>query len=220
MNKYLAEAFGTFLFVLAVAGSILANNQTGGSLGVVGIALVHAFALTAIIYSIGHISGGHVNPAISIAQALTGHLKPLVALGYVASQLIGAIGAALVVKFLFAGVSAQLFLGDTMLGTNVSPLTGLLAEALFTFALSWVVYGAAVSKKETTGFGPLAIGMTLGVAVLVIGHISGASLNPARSFGTALVSVHWENHFIYWVGPLLGAIVAGVLQHFLIEKSR
>ena len=220
MNTYIAETFGTFIFVLAAAGSILANNQTGGALGIVGIALVHVFALAAVIYSISHVSGGHVNPAISIAQALTGHLKPLVALGYVGSQLLGAVGAALVLKFLFAGVSAQLFLGDTTLGTNVTPLTAIVAEALFTFALSWVVYGAAVSKKATPGFGALAIGMTLGVAVLLIGHISGASLNPARSFGPALISAHWDNHFIYWVGPLLGAIVAGVMQHFVIEKSR
>ncbi len=220
MNKYLAEGFGTFIFVLAAAGSILANNQTGGALGVVGIALVHAFALAAVIYSIWHISGAHVNPAISIAQALTGHLAPLVALGYVVSQLIGAVTAALLLKFLFADVSAQLYLGDAMLGTNVSPLTGMVAEAVFTFALSWVVYGAAVSKKAATGFGGLAAGAMLGVAILVIGHISGASLNPARSFGPALVSAHWDNHFIYWVGPLFGAIVAGVMQHFVVEKAK
>lgn len=217
MNKYLAEGFGTFIFVLVAAGSLLAQEQTG-MLGIVGIALAHAFALSAVIYSAWHISGAHLNPAITLAQALTGHIQPLVAGGYILAQLIGSVGAALVLKFIFVGVSAQAFLGDVSLGTNVSPVTGIIVEAIFTFGLAWVVYGATISKKAASGFGGIAAGMILGAAVLVVGHITGAALNPARSFGPALIAIHWEYHFIYWIGPFIGAILAGVLSHFVIEK--
>lgn len=219
MNKYLAEGFGTFFFVLFICGSILANAQTNGALGMVGIALVHAFALAAVIYATAHISGAHLNPAITVAQTITGHLAPVKAVGYIIAQLLGAVAAAVALKFIFAGVSAQLYLGDTQLGAGVSPLVAAMIEALFTFALTWVVYGAGLAKKSAHGFGGLAIGMVLAAAVLVTGHLTMTSLNPARSFGPAFVSMHWENHFVYWIGPLLGAIMSGTLYHFVVEKE-
>ena len=220
MNKYLVEGIGTFIFVIMAAGSVLANAQTNGQLGLVGVALAHALALTAVIYAVGHISGAHLNPAITVAQTITGHIQPLVALGYIFAQLLGAVAAAVLLKFMFAGVSAQVYLGDTQLNPGVTPLVGVIVETVFTFILTWVVYGAGLAKKATHGFGPLSIGMTLGAAVLVAGNLTMASLNPARSFGPAFISMHWTNHFVYWIGPMLGAIISGVLYHFVVEKAK
>lgn len=221
MNKYLAEGFGTLFLVLVTAGSVLANAQSGtNALGLTGLALAHALGLAAIIYATWHISGAHLNPAITVTQAITGHIEPLTALGYIVSQLLGSLGGAIILKFLFVGVTAQAFLGDVQVGPNISPITAVVAEAVFTFMLTWIFYGACVAKKSASGFGGLAVGFLLGAAVLVIGQISGAALNPARSFGPAFISMHWTNHFIYWIGPLLGAIMSGVLYHFVVEKTK
>ncbi len=213
-QKYLTEAFATFAFVFIAAGAVLANWKTAGSLGTVGVALAHGLALTAIIYSAWHISGAHVNPAVTVALWATGHVKTLMAVGYILAQLVGSVVAALFLKVVFVGVSPQYFLGDTMLLPGVTPGMGILVEALLTFFLVWTVFATLVDKRATAGFGGLCVGLVFAVSVMVGYSFTMAALNPARSFGPALVSSHWGTHYVYWVGPMIGALVAGFVYHF------
>lgn len=211
-QKYLAEAFATFAFVFVAAGSVLADWQTH-MLGTIGVALAHGLVLAALIYTVWHISGAHLNPAVTIALWATGHIKTLVAVGYVAAQLVGSVVAALFLSILYKGYP-QFYLGDTVLGTGVTPGIGILVEALLTFFLVWTVFATLVDKKAAAGFGGLAVGFVLVVAVMVGGNFTMGALNPARSFGPALVSSHWGMHYVYWVGPVIGALVAGFIYHF------
>ncbi len=219
-QKYTAEAFATCAFVFIAAGSVLANRETGGELGTLGVALANGLALAAMIYTVWHISGAHLNPAVTIALWATGHVKALQALGYVIAQLVGATVAALFLQVIFSGASQQFYLGDANLGTNVTPGMGILVEAILTFFLTWAVFGAAVDKKAAPGFGGLAVGFVLVVSILVANNITGGALNPARSFGPALITSHWTHHYVYWIGPILGALAAGVIYHFSFLKKR
>lgn len=219
-QKYLAELVATFIFIFICAGSVLANWQTGGSVGLLGIALASGLTLTAMIYSVFHISGGHLNPAVTIALLATGKIKPLNALGYVVSQMLGSVLAALLLKFIFANVSAQFYLGDVAIGAGVAPAMALITEAALTFFLVWSIYGAIVDKRAFAGFGPIAPGIILAVSILVAGSVSGAALNPVRSFGPAIVSVHWTNHWVYWAGPIAGGLLAAIAYQIgLLKKN-
>lgn len=218
LQKYLAEAFGTCALVLIAAGSVLANAQTN-ALGTVGIALAHGLGIAAVLYGVWHVSGGHLNPAVTVALWATGRMKTLTALGYVVAQLVGAVIAALLLKTMFAGVSPQYYLGDTTLGASVTPGMGILVEAVFTFLLVWTVFGTMVDKKAASGFGALAVGLIIGVGVMLSLGLTGGAMNPARSFGPALISSHWDTHYVYWVGPLVGGLLAGFIYHFSFLKK-
>lgn len=213
-QKYIAEAFGTFVLVFVAAGALMANWQTGGSLGTVGVAMAAGATFAAMIYATSHISGGHLNPAITIALWATGHIKTLVGLGYILAQLIGSVVAALFLKIIFTGISPQYYLGDTALAAGVTPGVAILVEALLTFILVWTVFGTLVDKKAVPGFGGLLVGAMLAIGIMVAGGITMGALNPARSFGPALVSSHWATHYVYWVGPVIGGLVAGFIYHF------
>ncbi len=219
-NKYLAEAVASFALVFIAAGVVLANAQTGGSLGTVGIALATGLTLAAVMYSAWHISGAHVNPAVTVALWTTGHIKLAQAAAYIASQLIGAIVAALFLKVIFGGiVSPQYFLGDTTLAAGVTSGMGILVEAILTFFLVWTFFATMVDKKATSGFGALAVGLVLAVGIMFAGGITMGALNPARSFGPALITSHWSGHYVYWVGPIVGGLVAGFVYHFGVLKK-
>lgn len=218
-QKYVAEAFATFAFVFVAAGAVLANAQTAGALGTVGVALATGFMLAAMMYTVWHISGAHVNPAVTIALWATGHVKFITGIGYIISQLIGSVVAALFLKVIFVGASPQYYLGDVMLGTSITPGMGILVEALLTFFLVWTVFGTVIDKKASPGFGALAVGMVFSVCLMIGGHLTMGALNPARSFGPALVSSHWVNHYIYWVGPIIGGLIAGFIYHFGFMKK-
>lgn len=219
-NKYLAEAVASFALVFVAAGVVLANAQTGGSLQTLGIALATGLTLAAVMYGSMHISGAHVNPAVTIALWATGHTKFMQAVGYVISQLIGAVVAGLFLKAIFGGVvSPQYFLGDTTLAAGVTPGMGILVEAILTFFLVWTVFATIVDKKATPGFGALMVGFILAVGIMFAGGITMGALNPARSFGPALITSHWAGHYVYWVGPIVGGLVAGFVYHFGILKK-
>lgn len=217
-QKYVAEAFATFAFVFVAAGSVLANYQTGGSLGTVGIALAHGLVLAAMMYAAWHLSGAHLNPAVTVALWATGHVKTLAGIGYVVAQLVGSVVAALFLKVVFVGAAPQYFLGDTMLAAGVTPGMGILIEALLTFFLVWTIFATVVDKRAMGGLGPLMVGLVLSTLLMVGGSFTMAALNPARSFGPALVSSHWVGHYVYWVGPLIGGLVAGLVYHFGFVK--
>ncbi|PJC36996.1 aquaporin [Candidatus Peregrinibacteria bacterium CG_4_9_14_0_2_um_filter_53_11] len=218
-KEYLSEFLGTFGLVFIISSSVLSNWQTGGSLSAVGIALAHGLVLSAMLYAFWHTSGAQLNPAVTVAAWATGHIKAVTALGYILAQLAGAVVASAFVKVIFSGVSPQFFLGDTLLGTGVTPGMGILIEALLTFFLVLTIFATLFDKRATPGFGGLAVGMVLTVDVLIGGHLTMSGLNPARSFGPALLSSHWESHYVYWIGPMVGALVAGLLYHHVLEKK-
>lgn len=218
-QKYAAEAIGTFIFIFCATAAALANWQTGGILGTVGVALASGFALTAMIYALWHVSGAHLNPAVTVALFATGHIRAASALGYIVAQLIGGAAAALLLKVIYSGVSAQFHLGATVLGSGVTPSMGILIEAVFTFFLVWTIFGAVVDKKATHPFGGLVVGFVLAIATMIGGHLTMASLNPARSFGPALISSHWEAHYVYWVGPIIGALAAALIYQYGFIKN-
>lgn len=218
-QKYVAEAFSTFIFVLVAAGGVLVNAQTAGSLGTVGQALAQGLVLAALIFGAWHLSGAHINPAVTVALWATGHVKTLVAIGYVVSQLVGAVVAALFLKVVFVGVSPQYYLGSPMLLLSTTPGMGILVEALVTFILVWTVFSTLVDKRASQGFGALAVGFAFAVGIMLSTHLTMGALNPARAFGPALVSSYWMNHYVYWVGPLIGGLVAGFIYHFGFMKK-
>ena len=209
-----AEFIGTMLFVLVGAGSIVANvSGPGGSLG---IALAHGIGLAVLITIMMPISGGHLNPAVSIALWI-GNVIDAKTLGrYVAAQLLGAIVGALLIKGLFpASMVRVTSLGTPQLSGAIGFFEGIALEALFTFILVSAVFGTAVSPQaqRVGGFG---IGLALLVCALGGGVLTGAALNPARAFGPALVSWDWHGQAVYWIGPILGAAVAAVAWKFLL----
>lgn len=218
-QKYLAEAIATFAFIFVCAGAALANWQAGGSLGTLGVALASGLILAAMIYSVYHISGAHLNPAVTIALWATGHVKTFTAAGYIIAQLVGSVVAALFLKVVFSGISPQYFLGDTTLGPGITPGMGILIEALMTFILVWTIFATIVDKKGGHGFGPLVVGFAFSVGIMISGYATMGALNPARSFGPALVTSHWTIHYVYWVGPVFGALIAGFVYHFVFMKK-
>lgn len=220
LQKYLAELIGTFIFVFVATGATLANWQGGGTLGTLGVALACGLALAAVIFSTNHISGGHINPAVTIAMWATGHMKTMVAAGYVIAQLVGAVAAALLISVIFSGMSPQYYLGDVSLAPGVSAWIGILVEAILTFILVWAVFATLVDKKATSGFGAFVVGAVLAFSVMIAGNITMGALNPARSFGPALISSHWANHYVYWVGPIIGGLVAAFIYHFGFLKRK
>ena len=203
-NNYLVEIVGTFFLVYAIASAATVYSKSG-QLGVIGIGLVHALALTAIVYSIGYRSGAQVNPAVTIGLLIVGKLKPKEAGLYILSQLTGAIIASLVVFSMF---------GSAMVSSVTVPSDGnvtraFILEIVMTFTLIYVVLTTTTKKNmKTAPLAGVAIGFTLGLNVIFGGSISGGSLNPARSFGPALVTGHFEYNWLYWIAPIIGGIIA------------
>jgi MIP family channel proteins len=207
--KFLAELVGTFILVYAIASAATAYSDTG-QLGVIGIGLVHALVLTAIIYAIGYRSGSQVNPAVTIGLLVARKIKGKEAAVYIAAQLIGAvIGAAVVYSIFGSEMSASVTLPFE---DNV--VRALILETVMTFTLVYVVLATTSSRNfKIAPLAGVAIGFTLGLNVMFGGAITGGSLNPARSFGPALIMGNFNYHWIYWIAPIIGGLIsAGVYK--------
>lgn len=219
-KPFLAEAIGTFGLIFFGAGSIIMNAYTDGGVGLVGIALAHGVVLAVVITATAHISGGHINPAVTIGVWIGRKIETRMALIYIAAQLLGATIAAAFLAGLYptAAVDAA-SLGTPMLADGISVSTGIMIEAILTFFLVFTVFGTAVDSRAPN-LGGWAIGLVLVFAILAGGPLTGASLNPARTFGPALVGGYWTGHIVYWVGPILGGIVAaGIYSRLLMPKA-
>jgi MIP family channel proteins len=224
-QKLLAEFIGTYLFVLIGAGAICtdqAMRASGGSgMGLIGIALAHGIAISVLITSLGHISGAHFNPAVTIGFWVTRKMGTFLSLSYWAAQLLGSLLAAFTLAHLLPeAIWRPVALGTPDL-TDFSRLHGILLEGVMTFFLVFVVFATAVDPKgafnKVAGF---AIGLSIFSDILLGGPFTGASMNPARSFGPAFVAHHWTNHGVYWAGPLLGGVIAAwVYDRFLLKKD-
>jgi MIP family channel proteins len=221
-QKLVAEFVGTFALIFFGAGSICAdqylrtssNGQIG--LGLLGIALAHGLAIGIMVTSLGHISGGHFNPAITIGFWVTRKLSTFDTVAYWIAQLAGGVTAAYLLRRLPVDVWGPVQLGTPSLASGISRANGMIFEGIMTFFLVFVVFATAVDERgafdKVAGF---AIGLTITMGALFGGPFTGAALNPARAFGPALASNHWANHGVYWIGPMAGGIVAGWLYDTL-----
>jgi aquaporin Z len=204
---WLAELIGTFALVFVGAGAAAV-----GIGGVVGVALAHGLILAGIIYAFGQISGAHVNPAVTLGVVLTGKLKWREAVWYWVAQLAGGVLAAAGLYFAFGGASNGL--GATLPASEVSAPQAVFVEAALTFLFVNTILHTAV-KKNGTPFAGLAIGLTLAAAILMGGPLTGASLNPARTFGPALFTGNLGTFWIYLLGPAAGAGLAAWVYRIL-----
>lgn len=225
-QKFVAEFLGVFTLVFAGAGSICADaflrSTDSGGVGLLGIALAHGLALVVMISAMGHISGGHFNPAITLGFWVTKKLGTVEAITYWVAQLAGGIAAAfLLTVILPEDVWRNAGLGTPELARDFSRTNGMILEAIATFFLVWVVFGTAADSKSSSGkFAGVAIGLTVTMGILFAGPFTGAALNPARAFGPALIASKWLNHGVYWVGPLFGGFLAGLLYNTLYLRKQ
>lgn len=210
LNKYVAELLGTFAIVFAGTGAIVINQETGGTITHPGIAITFGLVVMAMIYAFGAVSGAHFNPAVSIAFSVSGKFRIRYLLPYLLSQCAGALLASRTIRYLFP---SNELIGATM--PKGLPMQSFFLEAILTFFLMLVIIQVATGSKEQGLFAGLAIGSMVGLEAMFAGPISGASMNPARSLGPAVVSGHLEHLWIYLVATTLGAVLAVPVAAFL-----
>jgi len=219
-----AEFLGTFFLCFAGIAAILSTTPAVGSgAGIVGIALAHGLALSVAVNAFGGISGAHFNPAVTSGFLVTGRIKPGLAFSYVLVQLAGATTAAGFCRVIFpaAAVSAA-NLGIPLPAAWATTGAILTAEFIMTFLLMTAIYGTAVDERgQAVKIGGFGIGLTVTFDILAGGAVTGASMNPARSFGPALEMNYWAFHWMYWVAPIAGAVVAALLyENLIMVKSK
>ena len=215
----LAEAIGTFALTFVGAAAVCTDYYSGGEVGLLGIALAHGLVLAIMINATGHVSGGHINPVVTLAALLSRAIGPQRAAMYVGAQLLGAVIAGLTLTRIFAAdVWQPVALGTPTLGSGVEFGTAVFVEAVLTFFLVFTVLQMVGDERAPTNVYGFAIGLVLVFDTLVGGPITGAAMNPARAFGPALASGTWSHHLVYWVGPVLGSVVATV-AHALLQPT-
>jgi len=210
-KELVAEFLGTFILVFAGTGAIVIDSLTG-SLGHIGIALTFGMVVTVLVYSFGHISGAHLNPAVTIAFAIMGDFEKSKILKYISMQILGAFLASLTLLLLFGNIAN---LGAT--NPKYGDLQTFILEFILTFILMLVISLSAVHSKAIKSFAGLSIGFTVGLEALFAGAISGASMNPARSISPAIVSGNYENLWIYIFATIGGAIFSTFIYKSLKE---
>jgi len=212
-RNYLAEMLGTFALVFCGTGAIIIDQQSGGAVTHVGVAITFGLIIMSMIYSLGNISGAHLNPAVSIAFTISGRFSAKRLPGYIVSQLTGALLASFILKLLF--VSSR-FLGATIpAGTDMQSF---ILELILSFFLMLVIISVAYGSKEQGMFAGLAIGAVVGLEAMFAGPICGASMNPVRSIAPAIASGHLEHLWIYIIAPITGAALAVPVCNYLKLK--
>ena len=199
-----AEAIGSFILIFAGTGAVMVNHISNGAVTHLGISFVFGAVVTALIYALGHISGAHFNPAVTLAFWSSGFFQKRRVLPYIAAQLSGAIAASILLRLSLGNVAN---LGAT-LPLNDNWLQSLILETVLTFILMFIILGSGLDRRALIGFAGVAIGLTVGLEAACMGPITGASMNPARSLAPALVSGIWQHQWLYWVAPILGAQLA------------
>ena len=214
----IAESIGTFTLVFIGVGAIAMASD--GSAGLLAIALAHGLALVVMISALGAISGGHFNPAVSIGLWLAGKISAPTFVAYVIAQVLGAAAAAALILVALPDQVRAVSVGTPALAAGVGSASALILEAVLTFFLVFVVYGTAVDRRAPK-LGGLFIGLTVTTGILVAGPVTGGALNPARHLGPALFAggEFLAQTWLYWVGPLLGGAVAGVLYRSVFEET-
>lgn len=217
----LAEACGTFWFVFIAAGGILADNVVGGT-GLVPAALAYGGALAIAMSAFGAMSGGHFNPALTLGLAIGGKHPWRRVPTYGIAQLVGGAIAGFALRYVFDSMIAAVdrtHLGTPALGSAVAPTTGIVVEAILTLFLVWAMYGTLGSPLAPR-IGGLGVGLAAVTDVLVGGPLTGAAMNPARWFATAVPASFYDNWYVYWIGPLLGALIGGLTVRVVSGPAR
>ena len=215
-RKYCCEFIGTFSLVFFAAGAVVVDGligEGGHGLGMIGAGLISGLVITVVIYAFGHISGAHVNPALSTAACLIGHFPRRLLPGYVIAQMGGSA---------LAGMCLLWAIGDfNNMGANlpnielgISPLEALLIELFLSFLLMWVVAGVGLDKRAHGPFAGVAVGAVVGIEVMLFGAIAGAAMNPARAFGPYVAMADFNHYWIYVVGPFIGMAAGGFTYRF------
>jgi aquaporin NIP len=209
-----AEGLAAFALVFAGCGAIVADARYDGALGTVGIGLVFGLIIMVMVYATGHLSGAHINPAVTVAFTLTRHFAPRDAVAYVGAQLVGAVAGALVLLAVWPDQPAAL--GATV--PSVGAGSALVYEIVLTAVLMFVIVAVATDTRAVGAAAAIAIGGTVGLDAIFGGPVTGASMNPARSFGPALAAGEWQDFWIYVAGPAIGAVL-GAFAYQLIRGA-
>ncbi|MEY2488861.1 MAG: aquaporin [Verrucomicrobiota bacterium] len=211
LRPCIAEFIGTFALIFVGIGAI----KTAGH-DVLAVALAHGLTIAAFVSATMHISGGHLNPAVTFGVVCSGHMTWAAAIRYWIAQLLGGVSAAFICLSLFG--RDVVVTGTPQLAINLTPGQGILVEAILTFFLVFVVHGTGVDERGRRVAG-LAIGATITLDILFGGPLTGAAMNPARVFGPALVAGFWKVHYVYWLGPMIGGALGGLVYRVFIERT-
>ena len=211
LRSLLAEFIGTFALIFVGIGA----TKTAGD-NVLAVALAHGLTIAAFVSATLHISGGQLNPAVTFGLVCGGHMKWTNALPYCIAQCLGGICAALICRGLFG--RDVVIHGTPQLAINLAAWQGILVEGILTFFLVFVVHGTAVDERGPRRVAGLVIGATITLDILFGGTLTGAAMNPARVFGPAVAANFWHDHYVYWIGPLVGGALGGFVYRLLIER--
>lgn len=211
LRPCIAEFIGTFALIFVGIGAI----KTAGD-NIVAVALAHGLTIAAFASATMHISGGQLNPAVTLGVLCGGHMTVADAIRYWIAQLLGGVAAAFICLGLFT--RDVIVTGTPQLAINLTPAQGILVEAILTFFLVFVVYGTAVDQRAPRLAG-LVIGATITLDILFGGPLTGAAMNPARVFGPAVAANFWKAHYVYWIGPLIGGALGGLIYRIFMERT-
>jgi aquaporin NIP len=211
LRRSIAEGLAAFALVFAGCGAIVTDATQGGVLGATGVAAVFGLVVMAMVYATGHLSGAHINPAVTVAFTLTRHFPPRDAVAYIAAQLAGATAGALLLLAVWSARPSAL--GATVPRIDTGP--ALLYEIVLTAVLMFVIVAVATDARAAGAAAAIAIGGTVALDALLGGPLTGASMNPARSFGPALAAGEWTDFWIYVVGPVAGAALGAGAYQFI-----
>lgn len=220
MKSYWAEFVGTFTLCFIGQGAILAQQMGGAGIDLLTVAVAHGLALAIMITVFAAVSGGHLNPAVTMGFLVTGRQSFGSAVAYWISQLLGAVAASFALRFLFpTSVWQPVHLGAASLSPEITVGGGLVIEFVLTFFLVTAVWGTVVDERAPR-IGGFGIGLAVLMGILMGGPLTGGAMNPARAFGAALASGFWTAHWLYWVAPLLGGAAAGLAYSRICLKPR
>ena len=216
-RAYFAEFLGTFVFVFVASGAVLVNIFYG-DIGTLGVALATGFSLSTMIYATYHISGGHLNPAVTVSLWLTQKITGTMAFFYICAQILGSFAAGFAILFIYGAKSLEFSLGAPRVGT--SDQIAMIAEVLLTAMLTFVVFATLVDRRSHLAFGPLAVGFFVVFATIAAGQISGAVLNPARVLGPMILSNNYDSLAVFLAGPLCGGLFGVVYEWVFLRKIK
>jgi MIP family channel proteins len=219
LRRSLAEALGTFGLVFIGTGAVISKYYPDANYGVLGVAVAHALVLSVMVTATMSISGGHLNPAVTLGLLSARRTTAQTAGAYILAQLVGAVLASLLIRVIYpVAVWRAASLGTPTIAGSITLSQALIIEAVLTFFLVSAVFGTCVNPDapKVGGFG---VGLVLLFDIIVGGPLTGAAMNPARAFGPALVSGQWVGHLVYWVGPIVGGVLAALFwEHLLLPK--
>ena len=203
----MAESIGTFFLVLIGPGAVMVNAASSGAISHVGVALAFAFVVIAMIFALGHISGARINPAVTLGFWSVRRFPSRDVVPYIAAQCFGAIAASAILRSVL-GTVGQMGVTIPAHASGIGAGSAFAIEWLLSFALMLVIMAVATDERVAAGFAAIAVGLTVGFCAMMGGPLTGASMNPARSLGPAVVGGVWDAHWVYWLAPITGMVVA------------